>query len=60
MPLAVEPADWPVRLGEAEADPRMLLRPAGNDVLRLWPVSLRVNTPRNNDADLIEPIEVLD
>ena len=51
MPVVIEPADWPVWLGEAEGDPAALLRPAGEDVLRLWPVSPRVNAPRNNDAE---------
>ncbi len=43
MPVVIEAADWPVWLGEAEADPAALLRPAGEGVLRLWPVSPRVN-----------------
>ncbi len=58
MPVVIEAADWPVWLGEAEGDPVALLRPAGEDVLRLWPVGPRVNAPRNNDANLIEPVEL--
>jgi putative SOS response-associated peptidase YedK len=56
MPVVIEPADWPVWLGEAEGDPAALLRPGGEDVLLLWPISPRVNAPRNNDASLIEPV----
>ena len=58
MPVVLEQADWPVWLGEREGDPAALLRPAGEAVLRLWPVSPRVNAPRNNTADLLDPLEV--
>jgi putative SOS response-associated peptidase YedK len=36
-----------------------LLRPAPNDLLRMWPVSKRVNVSRRSDDDpcLIEPVE---
>jgi putative SOS response-associated peptidase YedK len=56
MPLVLELDDWPVWLDEAEGDPTTLLRPAAEEVLRLSPVSPRVNAPRNNDASLIEPV----
>jgi putative SOS response-associated peptidase YedK len=56
MPVILEPADWPVWLGEVEGNPAALLRPAGEDVLRLWPVSRRVKAPRNNDAQLLERV----
>ena len=57
MPVILEPADWPVWLGEAEGDPAGLLRPAAPGLLRLWPVSRAVNAVRNNGADLLAPIE---
>jgi putative SOS response-associated peptidase YedK len=57
MPVVIEAADWPVWLGEAEGDAAALLRPAAEDVLRLWPVSSRVNAPRNNDAGLLGEID---
>lgn len=56
MPVILEPADWPVWLGEAEGDPAALMRPAAEDVLKLWPVSPKVNSPRNNGADLLLPL----
>jgi putative SOS response-associated peptidase YedK len=36
-----------------------LLRPAPNDLLRMWPISKRVNVSRRSDDDpcLIEPVE---
>ncbi len=56
MPVILEPADWPVWLGEADGDPTALLRPAANDVLHLWPVSRSVNSVRNNGPELLNQI----
>ncbi len=56
MPVILEPSDWPAWLGEAEGDPAALLRPAADDVLRVWPVARAVNSPRNNGADLLAPV----
>ena len=39
MPVILEPEDWPIWLAEVEGDPATLLRPAGDDVLKVWPVS---------------------
>jgi putative SOS response-associated peptidase YedK len=56
MPVILEPEDWPTWLGEVERDPATLLRPAGDDVLKVWPVSKQVNSPRNNGAESLEKI----
>ena len=56
MPVIVEPADWPLWLGEIPADPAPLLRPADEAVLRMWPVSRAVNNVRNNGPDLLAPL----
>jgi len=56
MPVIVEQQDWPLWLGEIKGDPWTLLRPAGDDVLRVWPVSRAVNSPRHNWAVLLERI----
>ena len=56
MPVIIEPSDWRVWLGEVEGDPTALLRPAADFVLQVWPVSRRVNTPRNNDAHLLDRV----
>ncbi len=56
MPVVVEQLDWPLWLGAAEGDVLDLLHPAADDVLRTWPVSRQVNTPRNNGPELLEPI----
>jgi hypothetical protein len=44
------------RLGEVEGDPTTLLRPAQEDVLRIWPVNKKVGNVRNDGPDLIEPV----
>jgi putative SOS response-associated peptidase YedK len=55
MPVILEPADWPVWLGEVESDPAALLHPAAEGVLRLWPVGKRVGSVRNDGPDLLKP-----
>ncbi len=57
MPVILEPADWPASLGETTDDAAALLRPAADDVLRLWPVSRSVNSVRNNGAELLDVID---
>ncbi len=56
MPVILEPEHWPVWLGEVEGDALGLMRPAADDVLRLWPVSRAVNSVRNNGAELFNQI----
>jgi putative SOS response-associated peptidase YedK len=55
MPLIVEEGDWPAWLGEAESDPTALLRPSPAGTLRTWSVSRAVNSPQNNEPQLLEP-----
>jgi putative SOS response-associated peptidase YedK len=56
MPVVLEPEDWAAWLGEVDADPAALLRPSSAE-FRVWPVSTRVNSVRNNGPELIEPLE---
>ena len=55
MPVIIERADWPLWLGEADGDPASLLRPAPENVLRLWPVGKAVGNVRNDGPQLLEP-----
>jgi putative SOS response-associated peptidase YedK len=55
MPVIIEPQDWPP-WGEVEGDAATLVRTAGDDVLKVWPVSKIVNSPKNNGAELLEAI----
>ena len=57
MPVILEPAAWPVWLGEAPGAADSLMRPASDDVLRLWAVSRAVNSVRNNFPDLLDRID---
>ena len=41
-----------------EPDPRDLLRPFPADLMRMWPISTRVNKPENDDPSIVEPIEL--
>ena len=54
MPVILAPADYARWLSE-EPDPRDLLRPYPAEPMTMWPVSTRVNTPKNDDADLLAP-----
>jgi putative SOS response-associated peptidase YedK len=60
MPVIIEPEDWAMWLGEVEGDPQALLRPAPENVLRLWPVDRRVNKVANDGPDLLEPRDLPD
>jgi putative SOS response-associated peptidase YedK len=58
MPAILAPADhgrWLDPAGDGQA----LLRPAPEDWLEAVPVSMRVNSPRNDDAACIEPAAAL-
>ena len=53
MPVILELSDWLVWLGEKEGDPKPLLRPAADTVLRTWPVSTDVNSVRHKGSELL-------
>jgi putative SOS response-associated peptidase YedK len=57
MPLILVREDCARWLGE-EADPRDLMRPFPAGPMRMWPISPRVNKHENDDASVVEPIEV--
>ncbi len=55
MPVVLEREDWPAWLGEAPGDPAALMRPS-QAAFRVWPVSSRVNSVRNDGPDLVAPV----
>jgi putative SOS response-associated peptidase YedK len=57
MPAILAPGDCDRWLSD-EADPRDLLRPLPADLMRIWPISTRVNKPENDDPSIIEPSEL--
>src|SRR5208283_2665160 len=51
-------AKW---LGETEGgDLKSLLKPFPANQMRIWAISPRVNSPRNNDPDIVTPINISD
>src|SRR3954453_14377015 len=41
-----------------EPGPRDLLRPFPADLMRMWPISTRVNKPENDDPTIVEPVQL--
>ena len=61
MPVILDPADFDVWLEggpEAANAAEALLRPYPSGALTAYPVSSRVNSPKNDDVDLIEPLAI--
>ena len=56
MPGILKPADYERWLGP-EPDPCDLLVPFPYEPMIMWPVSQRVNSPRDDDAALLDPVE---
>lgn len=54
-PVILEPADWPLWLGEAGHGAAVLMKPS-TDVLQVWRVDPAVNSNRASGPQLIEPI----
>jgi putative SOS response-associated peptidase YedK len=54
MPLILAPEGYGRWLGD-EPDPRDLMRPFRAGLMRMWPISTRVNKPGNDDASIVEP-----
>ena len=42
-----------------DPDPGELMRPFPADLMRMWPISTRVNKPENDDPSIVEPIELV-
>jgi putative SOS response-associated peptidase YedK len=55
MPVILHPSDYGRWLSD-EPDPRDLLKPVPAEPMTLGPVSTRVNTPKNDDPGVIEPM----
>ena len=57
MPVILAPGDY-ARWVSDEPDPCDLMRPFAADLMRMWPISTRVNKPENDDRSIVEPIEL--
>jgi len=56
-PAILTPEGCRVWLHGTADEGRALLQPYADDLLVAWPISKRVNSPKSNDAKLIEPVE---
>jgi putative SOS response-associated peptidase YedK len=56
-PAILAAADCRTWLHGTPEQSRVLLKPYADDLLVAWPISKRVNSPKSNDAKLIEPVE---
>ena len=56
VPVVLAPEDWPVWLGETTGNPSVSLHPPAEEILQCWPISTKVNSPKNNDAALLDPV----
>jgi putative SOS response-associated peptidase YedK len=57
MPVIIEPGDYDAWLHAADtAIAQTMLQPFPSQLMRYFPVSKRVNSPKNDDRDLVTPI----
>jgi putative SOS response-associated peptidase YedK len=57
MPVILQLSDYGRWLSD-EPDPRELMRPFVADLMRIWPISTRVNKPANDDPAIVEPVVI--
>ena len=55
MPVILEPEQWKEWLDASKPEAGELLQPAKDDALALYPVSTKVNKPKNSQHDCIDP-----
>jgi putative SOS response-associated peptidase YedK len=55
MPVILHPDDYDRWLSNIEPDPRDLLVPYPAEPMTMWPISTRVNSPANDDPELLTP-----
>jgi putative SOS response-associated peptidase YedK len=58
MPAILLPQQYDCWLGD-EPDPCGLLQSCSAELMRMWPISTRVNKPENDDPSILDPIEAL-
>lgn len=59
MPVILDPGDYDAWLESADTMiPQLLMKPYPASRMSAYPVSTRVNSPRNNDSAVVEPVAV--
>jgi putative SOS response-associated peptidase YedK len=56
MPVVIPAKSYDRWLANIEPDPRDLLVPYPSELMKMWPISTRVNNPDNHDADLLTAV----
>jgi putative SOS response-associated peptidase YedK len=56
MPVIIPPESYDRWLANIEPDPRDLLVPYPSELMKMWPISTRVNKPENDDANILDEI----
>jgi putative SOS response-associated peptidase YedK len=56
MPVIIPPEAYDRWLSPVEPDPRDLLAPYPAQPMAMWPISRRVNSPKNDDPSILEPV----
>jgi putative SOS response-associated peptidase YedK len=57
MPVIIAQENHSRWLDNIEPDPVDLMVPYPPELMEMWPISSRVNSPANNDADIADPIQ---
>ena len=60
MPAILPPDAYDRWLANIEPDPRDLLVPFPSELMKIWPISTRVNKPENDDVAILDPVEAQD
>jgi putative SOS response-associated peptidase YedK len=58
MPAILHAEDHEAWLKGNEADAKAALKQYPDDLLTAYPISTRVNTPKNNDEGLLQPVKI--
>jgi putative SOS response-associated peptidase YedK len=56
MPVIIPRAGYVRWLANIEPDPRDLMVAFASDLMRIWPISARVNKPENDEPSILEPV----
>lgn len=57
MPVIIAEKDQARWLSPQETDPAELIRPYPAHLMKMWPISTRVNSPRNDDPEILQPVD---
>ena len=58
MPVIIPPESYDRWLANIEPDPRDLLVRYPSGLMRMWPISTRVNKPEYDNPSILEPLQV--